>query len=97
MELTTKLRPDIVLVDMALGGECGLDLAEMLAGEGSSNAPVVVLISAYSPCDIAELVAGSPAAGFLPKSDLSSEAIRKIVAGSGRTPGGDQLARESRS
>jgi hypothetical protein len=73
---------------VALGDECGLDLAHLLAGDGSGEAPVVILISAYSPCDVAELIAASPAAGFLPKSDLSSDAIRQIVVKSGRFSAG---------
>jgi len=83
VELASELRPDVVLVDLALGDECGLDLAHLLAGDDRSKAPVVILISAYSPCDIAELIAASPVAGFLPKSDLSSDAIRQIVMSSG--------------
>jgi DNA-binding NarL/FixJ family response regulator len=82
MELADELRPEVVLVDLALGDEWGLDLARLLAGDGRSKAPVVIVISAYSPCDIAELIAASPAAGFLPKSDLSSDAIRQIVGNS---------------
>jgi DNA-binding NarL/FixJ family response regulator len=77
--LVAELRPDVVLVDMALGEECGLDLAQQLAGDGSSAAPVVILISSYAPCDVAELIDASPAAGFLPKSELSSDAIRQIL------------------
>ena len=84
VKLAGELRPEVVLVDLALGDECGLDLAYLLAGDGRSKAPVVILISAYSPCDIIELIAASPAAGFLPKSDLSSEAIRQIVGNSHR-------------
>jgi len=84
VELAGELRPEVVLVDLALGDECGLDLAHLLAGDGRSKAPVVILISAYSPCDIVELIAASPAAGFLPKSDLSSDAIRQIVGNSRR-------------
>jgi DNA-binding NarL/FixJ family response regulator len=82
VKLASELRPDVVLVDLALGDECGLDLADLLAGDDRSKAPVVILISAYSPCDIAELIAASPVAGFLPKSDLSSDAIRQIVGNS---------------
>jgi two-component system, NarL family, nitrate/nitrite response regulator NarL len=84
VELAGELRPEIVLVDLALGDECGLDLAHLLAGDGRSKEPVVILISAYSPRDIAELIAASPAAGFLPKSDLSSDAIRRIAGTSRR-------------
>jgi len=84
VELAGELRPDVVLVDLALGDECGLDLAQLLVGDGRSEAPVVILISAHSPCDIAELIAASPVAGFLPKSDLSSDAVRQIVGSSRR-------------
>lgn len=88
VELAAELRPDIVLVDIALGDECGLDLARLLVGDGSGDAPVVILISAYAPCDVADLIAANPAAGFLPKSDLSSDAIRQIVMSSGRVSAG---------
>jgi DNA-binding NarL/FixJ family response regulator len=83
MQLAAELRPDVVLVDMMLGDESGLDLAQLLAANGSCHAPVVILISSYSPSDVTELIAASPAAGFMPKSDLSSDAIRQVVMGSG--------------
>jgi DNA-binding NarL/FixJ family response regulator len=80
MKLVRQLRPDVVLVDLTLGDECGLDLANLLAGDDSGEGPAVVLISSYSPCDVAELIAASPAAGFLCKSELSSDAIHQILA-----------------
>ena len=87
LELTAALRPDVVLVDIALGEECGLDLAHLLADDDSGKAPVVIMISAaYSPCDAAELIAATPAAGFLPKSDLSADAIQQILVSIGRIP-----------
>ena len=92
VELVADLRPDVVLVDLMLGDESGLDLAQVLAGDGSGDAPVVILISAYPPADIAELIAASPAAGFLPKSELSSDAIGQIVASSGRLSPDGNLA-----
>jgi DNA-binding NarL/FixJ family response regulator len=92
MALAVQLRPQVVLVDMALGEECGLDLARHLAADCSGSAPVIILISAYSPADIAELVAASPVAGFLPKSDLSVDAVRRIVSGSSHNPARTQLA-----
>jgi DNA-binding NarL/FixJ family response regulator len=82
VKLAAELRPDVVLVDIALGDECGLDVAHLLAGNGNGDAPVVILISSYAPCDVAELITASPAAGFLPKSDLSADAIRQIVMSS---------------
>lgn len=92
VELVAELRPDVVLVDLMLGDESGLDLARVLAGEGNSGAPAVVLISSYPLADVAELIAASPAAGFLPKSELSSDAICQIVVGSRRFSADGNLA-----
>jgi two-component system, NarL family, nitrate/nitrite response regulator NarL len=79
VELVASLQPDVVLVDLMLGDESGLDLARLLARRGSGDAPAVILISACSRVDVEELMAASPASGFLPKSDLSADAIRRIV------------------
>ncbi|MEU6377844.1 response regulator [Streptomyces sp. NPDC046909] len=75
-----ELVPDIVLVDLDLGGESGFDLAVELSGQVSS---VIILISTHSLDDFEELVAASPARGFLHKSALSARAIRKILGDDG--------------
>ncbi|MGW2523532.1 response regulator [Streptomyces sp. NPDC001617] len=75
-----ELTPDIVLVDLDLDGESGFDVAVQLAGRVSS---VIVLISTHSLEDFEELVAGSPARGFLHKSDLSARAIRQVLGSDG--------------
>jgi hypothetical protein len=41
------------------------------------------LISTYSAADFADPIAESPAAGFLPKQELSADAIRRIIDGRG--------------
>ena len=72
------LRPDVVLVDINLGSESGIDLARRLAEtDGDST---VILISTQSEADVAELIAATPAAGFVPKSELSAAAIRRLVS-----------------
>ena len=81
-----ELRPEVVLVDVMLGNESGFDLARRLAAHHRDGGPAVVLISTYSAADFAGPIAESPAAGFLPKQDLSADAIRRIV--DGREPGG---------
>ena len=73
------LRPDVVLVDVNLGSESGLDLAERLAGLPHGGPPVV-LISAETRSELSELVEASGALGFVSKTDLSGDAIRKLVA-----------------
>jgi len=85
-----ELRPEVVLVDITLGGESGFDLARRLAGHPRSG-PAVILISTHAEDDFADLIAESPAAGFVPKRDLSADAIRRIV--DGRAPGGPRGAR----
>ncbi len=77
------LRPDVILVDIGLGDESGFDLARLLARDGQGGGAAVILISVGAEADYAELIAESPAAGFLAKSELSARRIGRIL---GRTP-----------
>ena len=74
------LRPDLVLVDVSLGEEDGIELAQRLATAGVRGA-TVILISTRSEGDLDDLVSRSPAAGFLAKSDLSADAIHALLDG----------------
>jgi DNA-binding NarL/FixJ family response regulator len=71
------LRPDLILVDVGLGDESGFNLARLLARDHRSA--YVILISAGAEADYADLVAESPAAGFLAKSELSASRIGQIL------------------
>jgi CheY-like chemotaxis protein len=71
------LRPDLVLVDIGLGSESGFTLARLLARE--DQGADVILISTGAEADYAELVAESPATGFLAKSELSARGIGRIL------------------
>lgn len=71
------VHPDVVLVDISLGDESGFDLARRLVNE--SGAPVVVLISMWAEADYADLIAASPAAGFIPKAELSAAALHRVA------------------
>jgi CheY-like chemotaxis protein len=73
------LRPDVILVDIGLGDESGFDLARLLAQDGQGGDAEVILISARAETDYAELIAESPAAGFLVKSELSAQAIGRVL------------------
>ncbi|MFG2801943.1 response regulator [Streptomyces pseudovenezuelae] len=75
------LTPDIVLVDLDLDGESGFDVAVELARSVSC---VIILISTHAREDLEELIADSPARGFLPKSALSARAIRELLDGDGQ-------------
>src|SRR5918996_3560541 len=76
----TVLRPDVVLADIFLGDESGLELAGRLAADGGGNT-TVILISTHSEADLAGLLDGTAVAGFLPKAELSAEAISRVVDG----------------
>jgi CheY-like chemotaxis protein len=73
------LRPDVILVDIGLGRESGFDLARLLAQDAQAGRAEVILISARAESDYAELIAESPAAGFLVKPELSAQAISRIL------------------
>ena len=77
------LRPDVILVDIGLGDESGFDLARLLAQDGQGGGAEVILISTHAEADYSELIAESPAAGFLAKSELSARGISRIL---GHTP-----------
>jgi DNA-binding NarL/FixJ family response regulator len=79
VEKVLALAPDVALVDIDLGRESGVDLAQRLAGLPHGGPPVV-LISAESGSELAELVDASGALGFVSKTDLSGDAIRKLLA-----------------
>jgi len=71
--------PDVVLVDLDLDGENGFDVARRLVGD----VPAVILISTHSREDFQELIAASPAHGFLHKSAVSARAIRDVLGDDG--------------
>ena len=83
---TEELRPEVVLVDVMLGSESGFELARRLTARHQNDGPAVILISTYSAADFAGPIAESPAAGFLPKRELSADAIRRIVDSCGGGP-----------
>ncbi len=74
------LRPDVTLVDVDLGVESGFDLVDRLH-EVESPAPQTILISTHAEQDFADMIAASPALGFLPKFALNPAAIRALLAG----------------
>jgi DNA-binding NarL/FixJ family response regulator len=74
-------RPDVILVDIMLGPESGFDLARRLA-ETDSGGPAVILISTHAEADFADLIAEVPAAGFVPKSQLSAATIQRLLQAS---------------
>jgi DNA-binding NarL/FixJ family response regulator len=70
--------PDVVLLDVQLGDEDGLELARRLDVE-LPDTPVI-LVSTHAEDELAELIADSPAIGFVPKRTLGAEAIAALLS-----------------
>jgi DNA-binding NarL/FixJ family response regulator len=67
-------KPELVLLDVYLPDIQGFEVAERLQVNGS--APAVVLTSSHDASDLGPMVEGS---NFIPKSELSGEALRRIL------------------
>jgi DNA-binding NarL/FixJ family response regulator len=80
LERAGKLRPDVVLLDVELGDESGFEVAARLA-DALGSTPRVIFISTHPGHDYTDLVRDSGAAGFLSKSELSREAIERLLSG----------------
>ena len=74
-----ELSPDVLLVDITLGRESGFELTRRLVEDSRGKRSAVILISTHSEADFADLIAESQAMGFVAKSELSAEAIRRIL------------------
>jgi DNA-binding NarL/FixJ family response regulator len=77
VRLVQTLGPDVALVDVQLGDEDGLELTRRLAADARET--LIILISTHSENELAELIVGSPAVGFLPKSALGADAIAELL------------------
>jgi DNA-binding NarL/FixJ family response regulator len=75
LSVARQHRPDVALVDISLGEESGFDVARLIA----DHVGQVILISSNAEDDYADLLTDSPAAGFLSKTELSADAIRRVM------------------
>lgn len=78
LQRVAELEPDVILVDIDLGGESGLDFVRDLAAR-PWRACDAILISTRQEEDYADLIAQSPACGFIAKSDLSQPAVHAML------------------
>jgi CheY-like chemotaxis protein len=84
----------VMLVDVNLGAESGLELAEQLRSDGRS-APVI-LISTHAEQDFADMIAINPAVGLISKLALSSAAISASLVDPSATLSGQLVLPRSR-
>src|SRR5262245_52779260 len=72
------LRPDVVLLDIQLPDLDGFVVADRLAEHGGS--PAIVLTSSRSITTYRRRLAANPSWSFIPKSELSEQALAAAVA-----------------
>jgi two-component system nitrate/nitrite response regulator NarL len=87
LQQAEALRPDVALVDIGLGDESGFELARRLVDGLAQPITRVVLISTRAEDDYADMIATSPAVGFLSKSDISARALRELLLDGGALDG----------
>ena len=70
-----------MLLDIQLPDFDGFEVARWLAADpAGGSAPVVMLTSTREASDYGGRIVASPAAGFLPKDQLSGAALRRFLA-----------------
>ena len=75
-----RLRPQIVLLDIGLPDIDGVEVAQRITAAADGNAPVVVLISSRDGDGCEAVFAGCGARGFIPKAELSGDALTALAA-----------------
>ena len=73
-----ELQPDVVLVDIVLGPESGFELVRRLI-TANPDGPKLILTSTYSEADFADLINQAPVVGFVAKSELSANTVRRLA------------------
>jgi DNA-binding NarL/FixJ family response regulator len=77
LSAAAELRPDVILLDVHLPDLDGFDVAARLT-TGESG-PRIVITSSRDASDFGPLIRRSGALGFVPKNELSGEALAALL------------------
>src|SRR5262245_57106979 len=81
VRLAAAHRPDLALLDISLGEESGFDVARRLVDDANGEPPAVIFVSTYDEREFRGRIDASPALGFIAKTKLSAERIRRLLGG----------------
>lgn len=79
LEAARRLRPKLVLLDIGLPDVEGFEVAKALAADGPP--PWVVLTSSREASEYGPRLDSSRVLGFIPKEELTGQAIRDLLDG----------------
>ncbi|HEX4692463.1 MAG TPA: response regulator [Solirubrobacteraceae bacterium] len=77
---TSRLRPEVVLLDVGLPDCDGFDVCAEIVGRVDGPVPAVILVSSRDASDFGPLVSRSGARGFVPKAELSGERLEALLS-----------------
>jgi len=76
LRMLRSLRPDVVLLDVQLPDMTGFDICEEC---GDLDQTAVVLVSSRDAEDYDGLIETSGARGFIPKAELTGQAVTNLI------------------
>jgi len=80
LTVVREFRPDLVLLDLRLPDISGVQVALRLSHASTTDRiPAIVLISSDSDAECDSDVVAAPVKGFLPKRDLTCDAITALL------------------
>lgn len=77
LDAARRIGPDVVLLDVQLPDGSGFDVCSALRRD--ERAPEIVLVSSRDASDFGQLIASSGASGFVPKGELSGDAVASLL------------------
>lgn len=76
LRMLRDLRPDVLLLDVQLPDMTGFDVCREC---GDLDETAVVLVSSRDGADFGDVIEQSGARGFIPKAELSGQAVRDLI------------------
>jgi DNA-binding NarL/FixJ family response regulator len=77
LDAVRELRPSVVLLDIHLPDFDGFEVARRLYA--GTDPPMIVFVSSRAVTSFRRRLAQSPARGFIPKHELSGDALARLV------------------